>query len=122
MLAEKHYEEDIRDDVAMQKELTAIYDELSAEDGFHCYRPTFPEDEDLFLNYSETRKDNFLTELKSFKEDAERAIASKNQHDGCVRWQKHFGERFCCSTAKDVDEDASQQRFSGTIKKNSQYA
>ena len=60
--------------------------------------------------------------LKSFKEDAEKAIASKNQHDGCVRWQKHFGDRFSCSTAKDVDEDASQQRFSGTINKNSQYA
>lgn len=122
MLAEKHYIKDNRDDVALQKVLTAIYDELSSENGFHCYRPTFPENEDLFKNYSETRKNNFLTELKAFKNDAEKAIASKNQYDGCVRWQKHFGERFSCSTAKDIDEDASQQRFSGTINKNSQYA
>lgn len=55
--------------------------------------------------------------MKSFKEDAEKAVTSKNQHEGCVRWQKHFGDRFSCSTAKDVDEDALQQEFSGTIKR-----
>lgn len=122
MLAEKHYEANVRDDVAMQKILTAIYDELSADDGFHCYRPTFPEEEDLFLSYTEKRKNDFLTELKDFKNDAEKAIASKNPHDACIRWQKHFGNRFSCSTAKDVDEDASHQSFSGTIRGNSQYA
>ena len=72
--------------------------------------------------YFKQRAEMLNKELKSFKEDAEKAIACKNQHDGCVRWQKHFGDRFSCSTAKDVDEDASQQKFSGTIKKNSQYA
>ena len=33
---------DDRDDVVMKNILAAIYDELSADDGFHCYRPTFP--------------------------------------------------------------------------------
>lgn len=105
----------------MRDILKNIYDELSIEGNFHCWRPVAPY-EDLFDNYTKSKKDAFLKELKSFKEDAEKAIASKNQHDGCVRWQKHFGDRFSCSTAKDVDEDASQQRFSGTINKNSQYA
>lgn len=122
MLAEKHYEADDRDDVAMQKLLTAIYDELSGDDGFHCLRPTFPKDEDLFLSYSETRKNEFLSELKAFKNDAEKAIEKTNAHDSCVKWQMHFGERFCCSSAKDVDEDATHQAFSGTIRDNSQYA
>ncbi len=63
-----------------------------------------------------------MTELKAFKSDAEKAIASKNPHDGCKRWQLHLGLRFSCSTAKDVDEDAEQRDFSGSIKKNSQYA
>lgn len=122
MLAERHYVEDSRDDLALQKLLTSLYNELSQTNGFHCYRPTFPENEDLFSTYSETRKNNFLNELKSFKDDAERAIASKNQREGCLRWQKHFGDRFSCSSAKDIDEDATQQRFSGSVNKNSQYA
>jgi hypothetical protein len=122
MLAEKHYEADSRDDVALQKMLSSIYYELSSDDGFHCYRPTFPENEDLFENYSETKKNNFLTELRMFKNDAEKAINSKNPHDACVRWQKHFGNRFSCSMAEDVDEDASKQLFSGSVRENSQYA
>lgn len=122
MLAVKHFVADNREDVAMKNILTAIYDDLSADNGFHCYRPTYPVGEDLFKKYSETRKKQFLAELKSFKEDAERAINGTNQYDACRKWQNHFGERFCCSTAKDVDEDASQQAFSGMIRNNSQYA
>ncbi len=122
MLAEKHFVADEREDVAMQKLLTAIYDDLSAEDGFHCYRPTFPKNEDLFLSYSETRKNDFLAELKSFKNDAEKAIAGKNPHESCTRWQRHFGERFSCANAKDEDEDAEKKKTSGSIRNNSQYA
>lgn len=122
MLAEKNYVADDRDDVAMKNILEAIYDKLSSDDGFHCYRPTYPENEDLFKNYSAKRKNDFLTELKSFKNDAEKAINSTNPHDACMRWQAHFGKRFSCSTTKDVDEDAEQRSFSGSIKKNSQYA
>ncbi len=123
MLTSKYYQwnDENRYDIAMKDILKNMYDDLSIEDHFHCWRLVNPY-EDLFDNYTKGRKDSFLKELKSFKEDAERAIASKNQHDGCVRWQKHFGDRFSCSTAKDIDEDASQQRFSGTINKNSQYA
>ena len=123
MLTSKYYQwnDENRYDIAMRDILKNMYDDLSAGGHFHCWRPVAPY-EDLFGNYTKSRKEIFLKELKSFKEDAEKAIASKNQHDGCVRWQKHFGDRFSCSTAKDVDEDASQQRFSGTINKNSQYA
>ena len=117
-----HWNDENRYDIAMRDILKRMYDDLSIDGNFHCWRPVAPRDEDLFGNYSDSQKDAFLKELKSFKEDAERAVASKNQYEGCIRWQKHFGERFCCSTAKDVDEDASQQSFSGTIKKNSQYA
>lgn len=69
-----------------------------------------------------TEKDKFLDELKSFKADATRAIESKNPHDACLKWQKHFGDRFCCSTAKDEDEDAQAKSFSGTINTNSRFA
>ena len=111
MLTSEYYQwnDENRYDIAMRDILKNMYDNLSKEGHFHCWRPVEP-------------GEDFLKELKSFKEDAEMAIASKNQHDGCVRRQKHFGDRFSCSTAKDVDEDASQQRLSGTINKNSQYA
>lgn len=122
MLAVKHYKANERDDVAMKDVLNAMYEELSADDGFHCYRPTFPENEDLFERYKQNRKDFFLNQLKNFSQDASRAVESKNQKDGCIKWQKHFGDRFCCSTAKDVDEDAQQQESSGTLKTNSKFA
>lgn len=123
ILAERHFiAHDSRDDLAMKDVLVAIYEELSAEDGFHCYRPTFPKGEDLFENYAETRKNEFLKQLKSFKEDAERAIANKKPREACLKWQKHLGDRFCCSTAKDEDEDAQKKEFSGTLNTNSRFA
>lgn len=124
MLAAEHYvapTEDNREDMQMKDILVKMYNSLSAEDGFHCNRPTTPYD-DLFEGYNSKRKSDFLNELKSFKEDAERAINSKNPKDACGKWQKHFGPRFCCSTAKDEDEDAQQKPFAGVINNESRYA
>lgn len=123
MLTSKYYQwnDENRYDIAMRDILKIMYDDLSAEGNFHCFRPIAPY-EDLFNNYTKCRQDAFLKELKSFMEDAEKAIACKNQREGCIRWQKHFGNRFSCSTTKDFDEDAMQQKFSGSINKNSQYA
>lgn len=123
MLGAEYYQDndDNREDVAMKDLLVNMYDNLSQEGGFKCIRPVSPGD-DLFEHYSETRKNKFLSELKSFKEDAERAINCKNPHDACMKWQKHFGTRFCCSTAKDEDEDAQKQNSTGFIKSNSQFA
>lgn len=122
MLAVEHYVADRRDDIAFKDLLVRMYNTLSKEDGFHCYRPTFPEKEDLFASYSQTRKNDFLSELKSFKEDAERAINCKNPHDACLKWQKHFGNRLSCSTAKDEDEDAQKMKNYGIISNNNRFA
>lgn len=124
MLAAEHYvvkSEDNREDVQMKDILVKMYKSLSTEDGFHCNRPTTPYD-DLFEDYNTKRKNDFLYELKSFKEDAERAINSRNPKDACAKWQKHFGDRFSCSTAKDEDEDAQKKSFAGVIKNESRYA
>ena len=122
MLAVEHYVADTRDDIALKEVLVGMHDALSKDDGFHCYRPTFPINEDLFENYSQTKKNDFLSELKSFRDDAERAINSKNPHDACLKWQKHFGDRFSCSTAKDEDEDAQKMRSSGVLSNNNRFA
>lgn len=61
MLAAEHFAEpdaDGREDVQMKDILVNMYDSLSADNGFHCYRPTSPYD-DLFEGYSEKRKKNF---------------------------------------------------------------
>lgn len=123
ILAAIHYTENdsTRFDVIMKDTLVSMEDELSKDGHFKCKRPVSPY-EDLFENYSDTKRNTFLSRLKSFREDAVRAVNSKNQKEGCEKWQKYFGDRFSCSTAKDVDEDAQQKAFSGTIKKNSQYA
>ena len=122
MLAVEHYVADTRDDIALKEVLVGMHDALSKDDGFHCYRPTFPINEDLFENYSQTRKNDFLSALKSFRDDAERAINSKNPHEACLKWQKHFGDRFACSTAKDEDEDAQKMRSSGVLSNNNRFA
>lgn len=123
MLGAKYYQDndESREDIAMRDILQNMYNGLNSEGGFECIRPVFPYD-DLFANYDTTRKDKFMAELKAFKEDADRAINSKNPHDACLKWQKHFGNRFSCSTAKDEDEDATEQKRSGLLKSNSQFA
>ena len=123
ILAANHYTENdaTRLDVIMKDTLVSMQDELSKEGHFICKRPVSP-GEDLFEHYSDTKRNTFLSRLKSFREDAERAVNSKNQNEGCEKWQKYFGDRFSCSTAKDVDDDAQQKEFAGTIKKYSQYA
>lgn len=123
MLAAKYYQENdrVREDIAMRDLLVTMYESLSKDDGFHCWRPTYP-NEDLFEGYDENRKVKFLEKLQSFKADAARAIESKNPRDACLKWQKHFGNRFCCSTAKDEDEDAQAKAFPGIINTNSRFA
>ena len=105
---------DERDDIAMKETLINIQNKIDDSKGgtFKCYRPTTPSNEDLFAGYSDTRKNNFLNNLDSFVKSASQAIGNTNQKDGCLKWQKHFGERFSCSTAKDEEEQANLKTYS----------
>ena len=75
---------------------------------FTCYRPTPKSDEDLFAKYSQDQKDKFMEKLEKLIEDGERAINNQNQRTACEKWQKHFGERFSCSNAKDELDNAKE--------------
>lgn len=81
-----------RDDIAFLETMKNIRDSL--EDSFECYRPTTPNDEDLFADYSETRKNYFLDRLSSFINSGEQALEAEDQDEACQKWAKHFGERF----------------------------
>ena len=121
ILATNNYTPNDRDDVAMKEMLSRINNTLKIS--FSCTRPTTPLGEELLGdNYSETKKNNFLSKLDSFTTSAEQAINETNPKKACLKWQKHFGDRFCCATAKDEDEDAVKQNSAPIINKDARNA
>lgn len=80
-----------RDDISLKDILKEIKKELDKE--FKCIVPAIPND-DLFENFDETRKSNFLNSLDEFINDAESALREENQLKASKLWRKHLGERF----------------------------
>lgn len=104
---------DGRDDIALKETLENIQTQIDDSKGgiFQCYRPTRPTTENLFSEYSKTQKDNFLANLNSLIASARQAIEHKNPKDACLKWQKHLGDRFSCSTASEEDEAVNARAF-----------
>lgn len=107
ILAAENYIPNDRDDIALKETLCNIKKYLDKND-CKCLRPTTPIGQDLFEAFSPTRKQYFIDRLDSFINSANQAIASPNQKDSCLKWQKHFGHRFSCAIAKDEIEGAKQ--------------
>lgn len=121
ILASNNFVANERDDIAMKDVLTKMNRNLKTN--FSCTRPTTPVGEELLgLNFSKTRKENFLAKLDSFATSAEQAINETNPKKACLKWQKHFGDRFCCTTAKDEDEDVVKHNFAPIINKDARNA
>ncbi len=112
-----------RDDIAFKNTIEKIQKKIDPEYGgvFECKRPTTPKNENLFENYSDTKRDYFLSQLDSFVKSATKAVNGTNPKESCLIWQKHFGDRFSCSTA--IDENEAKERAkalgNGTLKYNS---
>lgn len=109
-----------RDDIALKETLILIESSLCKK--FECLRPTTPSGENLLDGYSD--KSYFLDELRKFIADAKKAIEEKNQKKSCECWQKHLGDRFPCSLAKDEDDDNSSiySGLTGIIGAHKPYA
>jgi hypothetical protein len=91
-----------RDDIALKYTLIEIENELKRENGFKCIVPAIPFD-DLFEDYDEVRKNNFLNNLSSFIDDIKKAIDQEsNQLKASKLLKKHLGDRF--PDGKDEDE------------------
>ena len=87
--------------------------ELNKYGGFKCLRPTTPENEDIFEGYSETRKNDFLSTLKSLKDDCIKASEEKNFKKASeILIDKQFGSRF------PKGEDKDEQSKSNTLKES----
>jgi hypothetical protein len=110
ILAANNYVSNDRDDVSLRDTLVNIKAELDSN-GCKCFRPTPKKGEDLFDTTSIEDKQYFLSALDSFITSANQAIANPNAKESCLKWQKHFGTRFPCSTAKDEDEQASAKSY-----------
>lgn len=106
ILAAENYVQNDRDDIALKDTLVKIKKYLD-NNNCKCLRPTPPINEDLFENYSQTKKQYFLDRLSTFIQSAEQAINHPNQKDACYKWQKHLGSRFPCSMAKDTIDNSN---------------
>jgi len=93
-----------QNDIAMRDTLIQIKAVLDKK--FECTVPATPYD-DLFADYDDTRKNNFLTNLDSFIEDAKKAVDESNQLSASKLWRKHFGGKFPEGADEDIDAKQS---------------
>ena len=102
VLTMNHFLSNLRDDVALKYLLIEIEKELKRS--FKCVMPTTPQD-DLFEDYSDSKRFNFLDNLSKFIEDSKKAVDEKNKFKASKFWKKHLGDRF--PEGEDEDEETS---------------
>ena len=113
ILATNNYVSDDNDDVAFRETIRKISAELNKPGNFKCIRPTTPKDEDVFTGYSETRKSNFLSTLKSLLDDCDKARDEKNFKKASEHLRNNqFGTRFPSGDDKDEDQKSSELKRS----------
>lgn len=98
-----------RDDITLRDILKEIKKELNRE--FKCIVPAVPND-DVFADYDEARKSNFLNALNAFVDDADKALREENQLIASKLWKKHLGSRF--PEGKD-EKQQSNTRITGAV-------
>lgn len=113
ILATNNYVDADNLDEAFRETVKVIDMELNRYNGFKCVRPTTPSGENVFEDYSDTRKTNFLSALKSLKEDCIKASEEKNFKKASeILIDNQFGARF------PKGEDKDEQSKSSTLKKS----
>lgn len=92
ILAMNDFNGNARDDVALKYTLIEI--ERTLKYNFKCVVPATPND-DIFADYDNNRKNNFMSRLSAFIDDAKSAVDDeKNQLKASKLWQKYLGDRF----------------------------
>ncbi len=113
VLTMDNFQSNDRDDVALKFLLIEIEKTLKAN--FSCKMPTTPKD-DLFGNYDDTRKNNFLDNLASFISDAKKAVdEEENQLKASRLWQKHLGDKYFPDGKDENEKRSDASSFSGII-------
>lgn len=94
-----------RDDITLRDILKEIKRKLNEK--FECIVPVVPYD-DLFKDYDQSRKNNFLSALDDFIADADKAIDEKNQLKASRLWRRHLGDRFPEGEDKNEEDKTSE--------------
>lgn len=103
VLAMNNFQSNSRDDITFKFLLIEIEKTLKAN--FECKMPTTPKD-DLFADYDQTRKENFMNNIAAFIIDARKAVDEEKNHlKASMLWQKHFGDTYF-PDGNDEDEKA----------------
>ncbi|MEM6684648.1 MAG: CBASS cGAMP synthase [Bacteroidota bacterium] len=117
ILVVNNYVEKDNDDAAFRETIRKMYNSLSAPYGFKCLRPTTPKNEDVFAEYSKTRKDNFLTALNRLLDDCDKAKNEKNFKKASEYLiDKQFDNRF--PKGADKDEEDQKQSMSDNLNRS----
>ena len=111
ILATNNFVLDDNDDIAFKETIIKIKETLDSK--FECKRPTTPTGEDLFEEYSETKKTNFLNALENLISACKDADEEKNFKKASEFLQKHFGDRF--PSGEDKDEDSKNKELTTAL-------
>lgn len=111
ILATNNYKSDDNHDIAFLETVKNIHNKL--KNNFECKRPTTPKNEDIFEDFSKTRKEDFMSALESLVNDLESAKEEKNYKKATEYLRKHFGERF--PLGKDKDEENTNSKLSSLL-------
>lgn len=90
-----------REDIMLRDTLKQIKQSLDLQ--WSCIMPTTPED-DLFADVIGIKKENFMSNLTSFIEDADNALDNeRNQLKASKLWKSHLGKWFPEGADEDID-------------------
>ena len=118
ILAMNDFQTNDRDDIALK--FTLIEIEKTLKKKFECIVPAIPYD-NIFAEYDETRKTNFLNNLSNFIADAKKATdEERNLLKASQLWRKHLGDRFPEGEDKE-EENTNTQRLIPTINNSRPY-
>ncbi|MCB0594999.1 MAG: hypothetical protein H6557_14805 [Lewinellaceae bacterium] len=113
ILAVEYYVPCDNDDEAFRYCIDAMSSSLHLPGGFRCIRPTTPVGENLFEEYPETRKNNFLDCLSALSEACQKADEEPNFKKASEHIREQFGDRF--PWGEDKDERTKSEELSGMI-------
>mgnify|MGYP000731212906 CR=1 FL=1 len=111
ILATNNYVAKDNDDESLLETVRSICSSLNSK--FECIRPTTPVGEDVFENYSDSKRINFLNTLDSLMRDLERAKNENNFKKASeILVNNQFGNRF------PIGEDCSSEQKSSALQKS----
>lgn len=111
ILAANNFFPDTNDDKAFKLTVEKIKKEIDKK--FECKRPTIPKGENIFEDFSDTKKQNFLKALDSLISACQKAEEEKNFKKASEYLQKQFGDRF--PEGNDENEEDKSSRLSSSI-------